>query len=180
MDTEILGLDPEHVASYTRRGCCQLAAGDLDAAEADFRRALDLDPRNRISINRLKELKDLRARRGGLRRNALRASGRGHHNVYVVELRWSVLTEERFAAANPEHDPAKPCVYVGLTGLDPEERYLNHLTGIKASRFVEEYGARLMPELYEHLNPMPYEVALRTEGELARELRREGYAVWSN
>ena len=42
---------------------------------------------------------------------------------------------------------------------------------------VEKYGVRLMPELYEHLNPMPYEAALQMEMDLADDLRQEGYTV---
>ena len=34
-----------------------------------------------------------------------------------------------------------------------------------------------MPELYEHLNPMPYEKALHTARKLATDLRAEGYTV---
>jgi hypothetical protein len=32
-----------------------------------------------------------------------------------------------------------------------------------------------MPELYEHLNPMPFEAAVQMELELAEELRAAGY-----
>jgi hypothetical protein len=101
-----------------------------------------------------------------------------HHSVYVVELNELVLRKRKFLNANPNYDPAKPCVYVGLTGLDPEERFSNHLSGYKASRVVEEYGERLMPELYEHLNPMSFYEAGATEIKLAQELRAEGFAVW--
>jgi len=41
----------------------------------------------------------------------------------------------------------------------------------------ESYGKRLMPELYEHLNPMPFEAAAQMEKELAEDLRAEGYTV---
>ncbi len=68
VNTEILKLDPDQVGSYTRRGTCYLAAGDLDAAQADFKEALALDPNNRIALNRLRELKDARAASGGIRR----------------------------------------------------------------------------------------------------------------
>jgi hypothetical protein len=37
------------------------------------------------------------------------------------------------------------------------------------------YGIRLLPELYEHLNPMPFEAAARMEQDLAEDLRRAGY-----
>lgn len=36
---------------------------------------------------------------------------------------------------------------------------------------------RLLPEVYAHLNPMPYEVAAQMEKGLAADLRREGYTV---
>jgi hypothetical protein len=34
-----------------------------------------------------------------------------------------------------------------------------------------------MPELYEHLNPMPFEAAVQMELELAEGLRAAGYTV---
>ena len=80
-------------------------------------------------------------------------------------------------AANPKRDPRKPCVYVGMTGLTPEERFANHKDGIKSASVVERYGIRLLPELYLHLNPMPYEAAARMEMDLAEDLRRAGYTV---
>ena len=40
------------------------------------------------------------------------------------------------------------------------------------------YGIRLLPELYEHLNPMPYDKALRMEVELADSLRKRGFQVF--
>jgi len=39
------------------------------------------------------------------------------------------------------------------------------------------YGVRLMPELYAHLNPMPFEAATEMEKDLAGDLRNEGYTV---
>jgi len=78
---------------------------------------------------------------------------------------------------NPERDPEKPCVYVGLTGLAPEERFANHKQGLKCSALVKRYGIRLLPELYAHLNPMPYEAAVQMERDLTEDLRRAGYTV---
>ncbi len=103
----------------------------------------------------------------------------GTHSVYVVELDSAVLQRRKFLAENPGYVTGKPCVYVGLTGLTPEERLRNHKAGHKASRYVRDFGTRLLPELYEYLNPMPYDVAGRVENELARALRGAGYAVWS-
>lgn len=78
---------------------------------------------------------------------------------------------------NPDRDPQKPCLYVGMTGLTPEERFANHKQGIKASSFVKRHGQRLLPEFYTHLNPMPYEAAAQMEKDLTEDLRREGYTV---
>jgi hypothetical protein len=99
-------------------------------------------------------------------------------SVYVIGLHKLVLKERKFLAANPQYSRAKPCVYVGMTGLTPRQRFLNHRLGIKACRFVRKYGLYLKPRLYEELNPMTYDEACDMERELARRLRNRGYAVW--
>jgi hypothetical protein len=101
-----------------------------------------------------------------------------HHNVYVVELSPEVLQEARFRKANPDYDATKPCVYVGMTGLAPELRFEKHKQGIKANRYVEKFGLRLLPRLYAYANPMPYDAARDMEVEIAIGLREEGYGVW--
>jgi len=80
-------------------------------------------------------------------------------------------------AAIPGRRRGKPAVFVGMSGLTPEDRFVNHKRGIKAAGVVERYGLRLLPELYAHLNPMPYEAAVQMEKDLAEDLRREGYSV---
>jgi hypothetical protein len=105
------------------------------------------------------------------------ASTSGHHSVYVVLLDDAVNGLRRVRQANPDRDPEKPSVYVGLTGLDPETRFQNHKLGIRSVSLVRRYGMRLLPELYAHLNPMPYEAAAQMERDLADDLRREGYTV---
>ena len=71
-----------------------------------------------------------------------------------------------------------PCVYVGMTGLDPDARFDKHKAGVRANRHVHQYGQRLLPELYECYNPMPYAAAAEMEVELAIALRDSGYGVW--
>jgi hypothetical protein len=100
-----------------------------------------------------------------------------HHNVYVILLDSAVAKHRAVLRVNPNRDPAKPCVYVGMTGLPPEHRFENHKHGYKAAWVVEKYGVRLLPMLYEHLNPMPFEAAQQMEIELAEDLRAEGYTV---
>jgi predicted GIY-YIG superfamily endonuclease len=89
----------------------------------------------------------------------------GHHSVYVVYLR------------NPRGD-GKAGYYVGMTGLSPEQRFQNHKNGRKAARVVTKHGERLVPKLYEHLNPMTFEKAKEMEGALADSLRKRGYLVF--
>jgi hypothetical protein len=88
-----------------------------------------------------------------------------HHHVYVVYLR------------NPRGD-GKSGYYVGMTGLTPEERFVNHKNGVKAARVVRLHGERLVPRLYRHLNPMPFARAVEMEVLLADSLRKRGYTVF--
>jgi hypothetical protein len=100
-----------------------------------------------------------------------------HHHVYVVLLDPAVAQDRAIRAANPGRNPSKACLYVGLSGLEPEKRFRNHKQGIKAASIVKRYGIRLVPELYAHLNPMPYGAAAQMERDLADDLRSEGYTV---
>ena len=110
--------------------------------------------------------------------------------VYVVELSKRVFTENtKFRTANPQFNGLLECVYVGMTSKTPQERLQQHKTGYVnkkghtlSANIVEKYGHYLRPSLYEHLNtkPMNKQQALATEEKLARDLRRQGYAVWFN
>jgi hypothetical protein len=100
------------------------------------------------------------------------------HNVYVVRLDSAVLKVKKFRDANPDYIDGKPCVYVGMTGLTPEERFENHKRGYKANRFVRKYGVYLMRQKFDRLNPMSWEKARHMEEKLAEKLRRKGFAVW--
>ena len=103
---------------------------------------------------------------------------RKHYHVYVVEFSSDVLLNARFMRSNPGYHPGKPCVYVGMTGLDPDVRFDKHKAGIQANRYVQEYGHRLMPELYALYNPLTYDEARSLEVELGIDLREGGFGVW--
>ena len=96
--------------------------------------------------------KELMKRRTFKQLRAKTESGQ-HHHVYVVLLKPAVGKLKKVRAENPQRDPKKPCVYVGLTGLRPVERFANHKAGIKAAAVVKRYGLRLLPELFPHLTP---------------------------
>ena len=111
-------------------------------------------------------------------RNRRSGKNKFHHSVYVVELSRDVWGEPRFRRANAHYDITKPCVYVGMTGLSPDVRFDKHMAGIQAARYVTRYGVRLLPQLYEVYNPMPYEAAREMEVELALSLKARGFGVW--
>lgn len=101
-----------------------------------------------------------------------------HYHVYVVELDPSVLERKKFAERNPDYVAGKPCVYVGMTGLTPQQRFDNHKRGYKANRYVRDYGWELRPDLFPDGSPFTYREAQSVERDVARELRAIGYAVW--
>ncbi len=103
-----------------------------------------------------------------------------HHSVYVIALDQAVMDDKRFRKANPYYVTGKPCVYVGMTGRTPDERFRQHKEGYKSSRYPHRHGKYLRRKLFEHLNPMTYKRAADMEVELARQLRNRGYGVWQN
>ena len=64
-------------------------------------------------------------------------------------------------------------IYVGMTGLHPHERYLNHIIGYKASSRAKKFATALIS--FE--GPMPYETAKMYEPQLADELREKGFNI---
>lgn len=83
------------------------------------------------------------------------------HSVYVILL----------------HNPARRDpwgVYVGQTSRDPDWRFDQHKAGYKASSAARRFGVRLLPELFEHLNPMRQWEALDLEAALADAFRAAG------
>ena len=103
---------------------------------------------------------------------------RSHHHVYVIELSKDVLFDAKFVRSNPDYVNGNPCVYVGMTGLDPDIRFDKHKAGIQANKYVLRFGLRLLPDLYEAYNPMAYEAARDMEVELGISLREAGFGVW--
>lgn len=103
---------------------------------------------------------------------------RRYYHVYVIELSKDVLYENKFRKCNPDYVPGKPCVYVGMTGLDPDLRFDKHKAGIQSNRYARKYGLRLLPDLYEGFNPMSYEEASEREVEIGIDLRSAGFGVW--
>jgi hypothetical protein len=110
------------------------------------------------------------------------------YTVYVIELSRKVFTGDRkFREANPQYNGVLECLYVGQTSKTPQERLMQHRTGYRnakgrklSSSIVEKYGRYLRPSLYQDIGPLSRAEALEVEKGLALELRRKGYAVWTN
>ena len=112
------------------------------------------------------------------------------YKVYVVELSKKVFTENtKFRLANPQFNGVLECLYVGMTSKTPHERLQQHKMGFRnkkghklSANIVQKYGRYLRPSLYDDVNrkPMNRAEALLMEEKLARDLRRQGYAVWFN
>lgn len=107
--------------------------------------------------------------------------------VYMIELDRAFAKTKKAKKENPNADIDKPCIYVGSSSKKPEERFYEHINGVRNirgplfSRVVHKYGIRLRPRLYEKHNPMTTrEEAQAKERELTVKYRERGYTVWSN
>ena len=103
---------------------------------------------------------------------------RKRFHVCVVELFSDVLLSTRFMHSNPDYLLKKPCVHIGMTGLDPDVRFDECKAGIQANRYVQEYGQRLLPKIYELYNPLTYDEARSLEVKLSIDLREGKFGVW--
>lgn len=104
-----------------------------------------------------------------------------HFHVYVIRLDGRVWNIRAFREENPRRDLQKPCVYVGATGLTPEQRFERHKQGIQSNSYVRRFGVELMPRLYARYNPFStWGSAHAMEILLARRLRERGYGVHQN
>ena len=65
-------------------------------------------------------------------------------------------------------------LYVGETSVDPDLRFDQHKTGHKASRYVNRFGVRLLPQLFAHFNPLRRWEAVDLEPALAEAFRQAG------
>jgi hypothetical protein len=100
-----------------------------------------------------------------------------HHHVYVVLLDPAVGKIRKVRAENLKRHPRKPCVYVGMAGLTPQERFANHKAGTKAALNCKVLRTPLPGGIYEHLTSMPNEAAAQMKRGPAEELRRAGYTI---
>ncbi|MGB5439234.1 MAG: hypothetical protein WBN57_12875 [Gammaproteobacteria bacterium] len=110
-------------------------------------------------------------------RNA--AKRRQGRKLYVITLDPQVLERREFRQANPGYVEGMPCLYVGITIHEPGERFLQHKTGYRSSKYPRHYGVELALELIEGFAAGGLSDAGK-EAALADWLRDQGCAVWQH
>ena len=107
--------------------------------------------------------------------------GAATHSVYVIRLDEAIRDHPKVGRLNPGASDTLPCYYVGQTSKTPAERLRQHQEGENPSRWVRDFtedpSSGLVPELYEHLNPMSEDDALEKEADLGESLRAAGHVV---
>ena len=96
----------------------------------------------------------------------------GKHNIYIILL-------SGLKGKTPGYG-----LYIGETSKLPADRFDEHVKGKRnrkghlLSRIVHKHHERLLPTLYNHLNPMSRTEAKVFEKEIAKALRLEGIPVY--
>jgi predicted GIY-YIG superfamily endonuclease len=107
------------------------------------------------------------------------AKAKKGRNLYIITLHPDVLERRDFREANPNYIEGMPCVYVGITIHNPGDRYEQHKTGYKSSKYPRRYGIELALELMEGFDDSGL-TDEEKEPALADWLRDQGFAVWQN
>jgi hypothetical protein len=89
--------------------------------------------------------------------------------LYVITLDPDVLNRKEFRQANPGYIEGMPCLYVGITIHQPGDRFEQHKSGYRSSKYPRQYGVELALELIEGFD---------AEGDLNDEEKEEGLADW--
>ena len=93
--------------------------------------------------------------------------------VYVIELDSRACAEKKSPCGGASC--GRTPVYVGQTALTADERFVQHKSGVKASKWVTKYGLRVVPELAQGYGEMATVAESEAaEVELAQTLRVEG------
>jgi hypothetical protein len=110
-------------------------------------------------------------------RNA--AKRRQARRLYVITLDPAVLERREFRQANPGYIEGMPCLYVGISIHAPGDRFLQHKTGYRSSKYPRQYGVELAQEMMEGFDAGGL-TDEEKEAALADWLRDQGCAVWQH
>jgi hypothetical protein len=115
-----------------------------------------------------------------------------NHKVYAFYLNNEVINKSKFREANPNYVSGMPCVYVGMTGKEISDRYMEHTNPqhpfySKGSSWMKKYGVRSFKEalaidILSHpvlsRENLTFGEALQAEKLYGEWLRSQGYGVW--
>jgi hypothetical protein len=107
------------------------------------------------------------------------AKRRQRRKLYVITLDPEVLDRKEFRQANPGYIEGMPCLYVGITIHQPGDRFEQHKSGYRSSKYPRQYGVELALELIEGFEAEGLTDEEKEEG-LADWLRDQGCAVWQH
>lgn len=102
------------------------------------------------------------------------------YHIYAIRLDDSVLERPTFLERNPGYKPGKPCYYVGSSIYPPPVRFQKHKEGVKASRWVRDFGLWVAARKCRVLELEGPDEPARSERCHAEQLRRRGYGIWQN
>ena len=108
------------------------------------------------------------------------------YRVYIIDLKKTVLKCPKFKARNPKYKEGKPCVYVGSTGINTEERFKQHVYGKKSkkgkslsNKYAKKFGKKLRYKDMKKIRPRKTRTSIELNEEgVAIELQSRGWAVW--
>lgn len=108
------------------------------------------------------------------------------YHVYIIDLKKAVLGLRKFKERNANYIEGKPCVYVGSTGINVEERFKQHVCGHKSkkgkrlsNKYAKKFGNRLRYKDMKNIRTRKTRPSIeQKESEVIKELRSKGWAVW--
>lgn len=113
-----------------------------------------------------------------------------NNRVYAFQLNNSVLDDPKFLEHNPNIDRNKPAFYIGQTSKTREERHAEHISGIRANKFMKNHGIQTfeiadrtqeLAELFKILvDDLRHYQAQYYEFKLTKLLQENGYGAYCN
>jgi hypothetical protein len=102
------------------------------------------------------------------------------YHIYAIRLDDAVLGRRSFLEHNPGYRPGKPCYYIGSSIYAPAVRFEKHKSGVKASRWVRDFGLWVSAGKCLEVRLAGADQPARAEREYAERLRAKGYGIWQN
>ncbi len=112
-----------------------------------------------------------------------------NRKVYAFQLTENIKSNKSFLKHNPNIDIKKPAYYVGQTSKEREERYQEHLSGVRSNRYMKNFAitpfavANKTQELSELFGVLTEKLrtyqALYYEQKLTKLLQEKGYGAYS-